>query len=111
MKENVKKYRVLIGMAICTLLVVFYADSWQQKQFAMADKAYMMIEKQEYAEAAELLEQYLDVSWTPYWKAVELINGSNDKLTRTEAETALQKCREAITERAFQVLCKQKKLI
>lgn len=97
MKENVKKYRILIVMAICALLVVFYADSWQQKQFAMADKAYMMIEKQEYAEAAELLEQYLDVSWTPYWKAVELINGRNNKFTRTEAETALLKCREMIT--------------
>lgn len=98
MKENVKKYRVLIGMAICALLVVFYADSWQQKQFAMADKAYMMIEKQEYTKAAELLEQYLDVSWEPYWEAVELINGRNNKFTRTEAETALQKCRETITE-------------
>jgi hypothetical protein len=97
-KEVVKKHRVLMGIAICALLVVFYADTWQQNRFAIADKAYMMMNKQEYTEAAGLMEQYLDISWQPYWKAIELVNGKSDKFTRAEAETALERCMEKIKE-------------
>ena len=97
-KEVVKKHRVLMGIAIGALLVVFYADTWQQNRFAIADKAYMMMNKQEYTEAAGLMEQYLDISWQPYWKAIELVNGKSDKFTRAEAETALERCMEKIKE-------------
>ena len=87
-----------IVLIVVLMIFVFSADEWQQYRFEMANRAYTMMEKQEYAEAAELMEQYLDVSWTPYWKMMELVNGKNNKFSKTEAESALAKCGEMITE-------------
>ena len=99
-KEVLKRPKVLSGIVLIVVLMIFVfsADAWQQYRFETANRAYTMMEKQEYAEAAELMEQYLDVSWTPYWKMMELVNGKNNKFSKTEAEAALAKCREMITE-------------
>lgn len=99
-KEVVKRPKILISIVLFELLIVFVfcADGWQQYRFETANRAYVMMEKQEYAEAAELMEQYLDISWTPYWKLMELTNGENDKFSRPKVEAALQKCRKMITE-------------
>lgn len=99
-KEVLKKPKVLSGIVLFVVLMIFVfsADEWQQYRFETVNRAYMMMEKQEYAEAAELMEQYLDVSWTPYWKMMELVNGKNNKFSKAEAEAALAKCREMITE-------------
>lgn len=99
-KEGLKRPKVLSGHRThCSVDVfAFSADAWQQYRFETANRAYTMMEKQEYAEAAELMEQYLDVSWTPYWKMMELVNGKNNKFSKAEAEAALEKCREMITE-------------
>lgn len=99
-KEGLKRHKVLSGIVLIAVLMIFAfsADAWQQYRFETANRAYTMMEKQEYAEAAELMEQYLDVSWTPYWKMMELVNGKNNKFSKAEAEAALEKCREMITE-------------
>lgn len=99
-KEGLKRPKVLSGIVLIAVLMIFAfsADAWQQYRFETANRAYTMMEKQEYAEAAELMEQYLDVSWTPYWKMMELVNGKNNKFSKAEAEAALEKCREMITE-------------
>lgn len=56
------------------------------------------MEQQNYAEAEPLMEQYLEISWEPYWKAVELVNGKINKFSRSEAEAALQKCKRMMKE-------------
>lgn len=100
-KEVLKRPKVLSVIVLIAVLIIFVfsADAWQQYRFETANRAYTMMEKQEYAEAAELMEQYLDVSWTPYWKMMELVNGKNNKFSKAEAEAALEKCREMITEK------------
>ena len=92
------KHKVLIGFGICFLLFWLYADNRQQERFQKADRAYTLMEQQNYAEAETLMEQYLDISWEPYWKAVELVNGKTNKFSRSEAEAALQKCKRMMKE-------------
>ena len=97
-KEIVMKQKVLIviGFGIC--FVLSYADNRQPERFQKADRAYTLMEQQNYAEAEPLMEQYLEISWEPYWKAVELVNGKINKFSRSEAEAALQKCKRMMKE-------------
>lgn len=62
-----RKKLVLILVLMITLFLVFYADNLQQKRFDSLSQAYENVRNQEYTEALEKFENYLNIDSRIYW--------------------------------------------
>lgn len=69
-----RKKLVLILVLMITLFLVFYADNLQQKRFDSLSQAYENVRNQEYTEALEKFENYLNIDSRIYWYLNDCIN-------------------------------------
>lgn len=65
---------IIFFMFIITLFSVFYADNIQQKRFNSVRQAYENVRNQEYSEAVEKFNNYLNVDSNIYWYLIEHAN-------------------------------------
>ena len=91
----IRHHKLSLVVFLC-LLLLLTADNWQQKQFAKADQAYHLMAENNYAEAITLFEEYLSPDSSLYWRGIQFVNGSTSMFTQSNAENALQQCRQMI---------------
>lgn len=88
--KNIIKIIIVVAMFLC----VCVADDFQQKEYKRLDEGYTLMYENNYKEAYEVFEKYLDSHSTIYWFMTEKVNGRSSKLTQANAEKALRYCSE-----------------
>lgn len=97
--DRIKSHKILIGVVfICLLLLLFYLDDLQQKQFGKISTAYYLMSQDKYEEAAKLLEEYISIDSEAYWTEIEIFNGKDADCTRSHAIETLKRCQDKIKE-------------
>lgn len=88
-----KEKRIMaIAMFVAVLVLVFIADDIQQRRFAMLEKGYEHMQKEEYAEAIDKFNEYLSIQSDLYWILIEEVNSS--EYSRQEVNVALEACKK-----------------
>lgn len=74
MFQKERKKVIIFFVFIIILFSVFYADNIQQKRFDSLRQAYENVRNEEYSEAAEKFENYLNVDSKIYWYLIDHVN-------------------------------------
>ena len=86
------KTKIVIGAVLCTMLIcVFVADDWQQKRFATLRHGYYSMEQEQYEEAVEDFEEYLNVDSPVYWFLMKHLN-KDANYSRDKVSICLEEC-------------------
>lgn len=84
-------------VAMIMSLIILPLDSIQQKQYNSVRAAYNQMEREEYMEALESLEEYKHLhSSSLYWKLQSIINGKDSEYGIEMIEKGIKICNEKI---------------
>lgn len=76
--RNLKRTRILASaILVIILMIVFTADTVQQKRFAVFRSGYEHMENEQYKEVVDKFQQYLSVDSELYWILTEKVNSYN----------------------------------
>ena len=91
-KQSMRNKVILVTVFVVLLAIVFYSDHQQQKLYALVRDAYVQMEAENYEEAVEEFQEYLDGHSTKlYWSFQKLVNG-NDETSEENVRNALKEC-------------------
>ena len=88
------KKKMFICFVLAALILVCVADYSQQKEYKKINSGYSHMYANEYDEAAEIFEAYLDAHSGIYWEIVEKFNGRSSKLTYDNVKSAFEYCKQ-----------------